>query len=261
MTALTAILCYTAAWVLLQLSLRKKEPSGKLFIVLVGIGTSFHLISCYSLVFDAQGVYLGLGFFQVATVFFVVMNIIVLLSGIRLPLRNLFIPLLPLSIITLLVAILIQPQTAAAHQLNSFMVIHILLSIVSYSLLAIATLQALLLAYQSRQLKSHHVRSVIGVFPPLQTMETLLFDLVWAGFILLTLSIATGIIFIDDLFEQQLSHKLVFSLLSWAIYSVLLGGRHFVGWRGKTAINWVLAGFIMLILAYFGSKFVLEFLL
>ena len=193
MIALITVLSYTAAWTLLLLTLRRKASSGPLFFVLVTLGAVLHLISCYGLVFDSEGTYLGLGFFQVATVFFVVMNIIVLVSGLRLPLQNLFIPLLPLSVATLLVATLAQPQLAPHQQLNTIMVVHILLSIVSYSLLTIASLQALLLAYQSKQLKSHHAKAVMGIFPPLQTMETLLFDLVWAGFILLTLSIATGL--------------------------------------------------------------------
>lgn len=101
----------------------------------------------------------------------------------------------------------------------------------------------------------------MGLLPPLQTMEALLFELVWAGMLFLTLSIITGFIFIDDFFAQKLSHKTVFSLLSWGIYATLLTGRHFIGWRGNTAIRWVLGGFTALMLAYFGSKLVLEVIL
>jgi ABC-type uncharacterized transport system permease subunit len=92
-------------------------------------------------------------------------------------------------------------------------------------------------------------------------MEALLFELLWCGEILLTIAIITGFIFLDDLFAQHLVHKTVFTLLAWCIYAILLWGRHAKGWRGNTALRWTLGGFCLLMLAYFGSKFVLEVLL
>ena len=88
-----------------------------------------------------------------------------------------------------------------------------------------------------------------------------MFELVWAGFILLSLSIATGFIFIDDFMAQKLSHKTFFSIASWVIYAVLLWGRTALGWRGMQAVKWTLGGFSALMLAYFGSKLVLEVIL
>ena len=78
---------------------------------------------------------------------------------------------------------------------------------------------------------------------------------------LLTLSLVTGVIFVDDIFAQQLAHKTFFSILAWCIYAVLLWGRHQLGWRSQTAARWTFGGFVALMLAYFGSKFVLELLL
>ena len=101
----------------------------------------------------------------------------------------------------------------------------------------------------------------MGIMPPLQTMEALLFDIVWAGFLFLTLSIITGAIFIEDMLAQKLSHKTVFSILSWLIYAVLLTGHQIQGWRGASAVRWVLGGFAALMLAYFGSKLVIEVIL
>ena len=95
----------------------------------------------------------------------------------------------------------------------------------------------------------------------MQTMESLLFNLVAAGFVLLTLALTTGIVFIDDFFAQHLAHKTVFSILAWLIYAVLLWGRFKLGWRGKIATVWTLLGFLALMLAFWGSKFVLEVLL
>jgi ABC-type uncharacterized transport system permease subunit len=98
-------------------------------------------------------------------------------------------------------------------------------------------------------------------FPPVQTMEALLFELIWAGEILLTLSLLSGFLFYDDLFAQKLVHKVVFSLVAWAVYAILLWGRHFQGWRGNKAIRWTWAGFSAILLGFIGSKFVVEFIL
>ena len=79
----------------------------------------------------------------------------------------------------------------------------------------------------------------------------------------LTLTIASGVLFSEELFGRpaRFSHKTVFGVLSWLIFGALLGGRMIYGWRGRTAVRWTLAGFLTLVLAYIGSKFVLEVLL
>ena len=258
-STIVATAFYTTAWASLLTTIRRKTTPSPLLTALLIAGIAVHAFSVYESVFSPHSIHLG--FFQVASVLFLMMNIIVTISTQRLPLHNVFLLLLPLSVAALFCALLTGAPSGLSSNLTLPLVTHILLSIIAYSLLMIATLQALLLAYQNSRLKSHHVKSLMGVFPPLQTMERLLFDFVWAGFILLTLSIGTGIIFIENMLAQQLSHKLVFSLASWMIYAVLLGGRHAIGWRGNAAIRWVLAGFLMLMIAYFGSKFVLEFLL
>src|SRR5690606_21527752 len=100
-------------------------------------------------------------------------------------------------------------------------------------------------------------------FPPLLTMETLLFRVIGVGFILLTLTLISGILFSEQIFGQPLkfTHKNFFAIISWLVFGGLLLGRFQYGWRGKTAIRWTLSGFVLLLLAYAGSKFVLEVLL
>jgi ABC-type uncharacterized transport system permease subunit len=99
--------------------------------------------------------------------------------------------------------------------------------------------------------------------PPLLTLETLLFRLIGAAFVFLTLTLITGIAFSETLFGRALraDHKTVFAVLSWLIFAWLLAGRWRYGWRGRTALRWTLSGFVMLLLAYVGSRFVLEVLL
>ncbi len=145
--------------------------------------------------------------------------------------------------------------------LDFHIAIHVILSIIAYSLLTIASLQAVFLAYQNHLLKTKQHITQTRFLPPLQTMESLLFELLWAGEILLTLAIISGFWFLEDMFAQHLIHKTVFAIAAWSIYAGLLWGRHFRGWRGNKAIRWTLAGFISLMLAYFGTKIVLEVIL
>jgi ABC-type uncharacterized transport system permease subunit len=144
---------------------------------------------------------------------------------------------------------------------SSEVIAHVMLSILAYSLMFIAALQAITLAYQNYQLKHKHPGGLIRLLPPLQTMESLLFELLAVGQLALTGAIVTGFIFIDDVFAQHLAHKTVFSLSAWIIYAVLLWGHYRLGWRGNTAVRWTLVGCCALMLAYFGSKFVLEIVL
>ena len=97
--------------------------------------------------------------------------------------------------------------------------------------------------------------------PALETMEALLFQLIWIGEIILTLALISGFLVFDNLFEQQLIHKVTFSLLAWLVYAVLLIGRVYFGWRGNRAINWCWIGFCAMLLGYIGSKFVIEYIL
>lgn len=214
----------------------------------------FHGIGILGLSFSQDGFHLSL--FGVLSLIFWVVNSIVLMSCFKKELHNLFLLLFPLSALSVIASAFTQGSQTIDYSLAS----HIILSILAYSLLTIATLQALLLSYQNRALKHKHLTST-RLLPPLQTMESLLFELLWAGEILLTLAIGSGFWFLEDMFAQHLAHKTLFALTAWLIYALLLWGRHRMGWRGNTAIRWTLAGFVCLMLAYFGSKVVLEIIL
>ncbi len=103
--------------------------------------------------------------------------------------------------------------------------------------------------------------TLIKHFPPLQSMESLLFSFLWAGWLLLSLSLISGWLFLDNLFAQHVVHKTLLSCTAWLVFGILLWGRHQLGWRGHKAIRWTIAGFFLLMLAYFGSKLVREFIL
>ena len=136
---------------------------------------------------------------------------------------------------------------------------HILIAAVAYSLFTAACGVGILLAMQEYQLKNHKLKKLLRV-PPLQVLEQLMFEFIWAALILLTITIATGFYFIEDMFAQHLVHKTFFTIASWFIFSGLLLGRHFAGWRGQLAVKLTLSGFFLLMLAYFGSQIALQIL-
>jgi ABC-type uncharacterized transport system permease subunit len=226
-------------------------------LLAVVVGLIAHSVGVYSVSITKLG--FNFSFFAALSMVFWTVNLIVFFSCLKKELHNLFLMLFPLSALAVLASILGQKQEQ--QFLDYTIATHVILSILAYSLLTIASLQALLLAYQNRLLKNkNHIQSA-RLLPPLQTMESLLFELLWVGEILLTLSIMSGFYFLEDMFAQHLAHKTVFALIAWTIYALLLWGRHQMGWRGNKAIRWTLAGFICLMLAYFGSKLVLEIIL
>ena len=141
--------------------------------------------------------------------------------------------------------------------------IHILISMLAYGLFTIAAFHVALMALQEKWLHGGASNRMLQNLPPLLAMEALLFRIIATGFILLTLTVVSGMFFSEELFGKplQFNHKIVFGLISWCIFAALLGGRKIYGWRGKTAVRWTLAGFFALFLAYIGSKFVLEIIL
>ena len=141
--------------------------------------------------------------------------------------------------------------------------LHFLTAMLAYSLFTLAALHALLMAAAERSLHRGRIPPFLAGLPPLLTMEALLFRLIHVAFVLLTFALVSGVFFSESLFGKALSfnHKTVFAILSWLIFAALLAGRHWRGWRGRIALRWTLAGFVALLLAYVGSRFVLEVIL
>jgi ABC-type uncharacterized transport system permease subunit len=141
--------------------------------------------------------------------------------------------------------------------------LHLALAMVAYGMFTIAALHALLMTLMERRLHGGALAGPYAALPPLLTMERLLFRVILAGFVFLTLTLVTGIVFSETLFGRAMKfdHKTLFAVISWFIFAALLCGRYFYGWRGRTALRWTLAGFVALLLAYVGSRFVLEVIL
>ena len=139
--------------------------------------------------------------------------------------------------------------------------IHVFTAMFAYGLLAAGAIVAVFALVQDRRLRAARVSGVNQLFAPLEKTERVLYGVASAGIGVLAMSMALGITFVDNIFAQHLVHKTVLSLIALVIFGILLAGRHFAGWRGKRAIYLYLGGFVILFLAYFGSRYILEVIL
>ena len=151
-----------------------------------------------------------------------------------------------------------QAIDAAAVDLSWQLRAHVMTSMFAYGLLTVGAIVAIYALVQDRRLSSGRLSAVNHLFAPLETTEKLLYAVTASGFTVLALSVVSGITFIEDLFAQHLVHKTGLSIMALVLFGVLLLGRHFAGWRGKRAVYLYLASFVVLSLAYFGSRYVLE---
>ena len=255
-----AILLYLAATILLSLRPRDTLPAPRHWALALSSGGALcHALFLKHILFTSGGI--DLSFFSTAALVSLLIVLLFLLTAVGKPIDKLGIAVLPLAVVTLLFRLAFPHEVHILGHLPLGLQIHILISVLAFSLLNIAALQVGLLACQDWQL--HHKRTgwFVRSLPPLQTMESLLFQMIGAGFVLLNLSLITGFLFVEDLFAQHLVHKTLLSLIGWLILAVLLFGRFRFGWRGKKAIKLTLTAFVFIMLAYFGSKLVLEFLL
>lgn len=256
LSTLVAIFFYLTA-ATLQFMALKKQPRTSTRVIrhLAAIAIAAHTLSVYSVLHRPEGI--NLGFFIAGSLVAWLVALVVVISSLRQRVENLFIAVLPMAALTALLSVW-GPDLGVARLYDGGLIIHILLSILAYSIFTLATFQAFLFSMQEQALKQHQTRGIITSLPPLQTMERLLFELIWIGMALLTASLVSGFIFVDNLFAQHLVHKTVLSIAAWLLYAVLLWGHKVQGWRSQRAVRWTVSGFFLLMLGFFGSKLVLE---
>ncbi len=234
-----------------------KDTRNKVF-VFGAMAVAAHGISAFGVIRTGDGFHFGV--VEISTLIAVSISLLVLVSALRKPLDNLFLGLFPLAIITIVTSLTVSSDYPATD-LSLGLASHVLVSILAYSFITIAALQAAFLAYQNHQLKHGHAGGFISKFPPLQDMEIFLFELLWVGQLLLSVGIAVGFLFFDNIWGRDgVIHKSFFSMLAWTVFGILLWGRHQLGWRGTTAIRGTLTGFLLLILGFYGSKFAMEYI-
>jgi ABC-type uncharacterized transport system permease subunit len=178
--------------------------------------------------------------------------------------------MLPCAAVAVLLPVLFPGNVVPLTGKSALFPWHIAIAMLAYSTLTIAAFHAVLMALQESKLhtrpsapQSGWFAAAIDRLPALLTMEKLLFRLIAFGFILLSLTVLSGVVFSEQLFDKAFKwdHKTIFTMLSWALFGLLLAGRKWRGWRGKTALSFTLTGFATLLLAYVGSRFVFEVVL
>ncbi len=170
---------------------------------------------------------------------------------------------LPLAAIcALLPALLPQVHVVAYANAWGFR-LHFIAAMLAYSLFTLSALHAIFMSFAERKLHRRALTRSLASLPPILTMEAVLFRMIVIAFALLTLALGSGVLFSEAIFGKAmvLDHKTLFAFISWGIFAALLVGRHAYGWRGRIALRWTLAGFMVLLLAYIGSRFVVEVLL
>ncbi len=169
----------------------------------------------------------------------------------------------PVAFVAVLLQLLVPVRHIVTYGGDPLFALHFGIAMLAYSLFFVATVHALVMLAEEKWLHRGVLPPFIRSLPPLLEMEALLFRILLAAFVLLTLTVVSGVFFSEDLFGKpfRLNHKNVFAILSWLIFGGLLLGHFVRGWRGRTAVYWTLAGFVALMLAYVGSKAVLELVL
>jgi ABC-type uncharacterized transport system permease subunit len=171
--------------------------------------------------------------------------------------------LLPFAAVCVLLPYFMPAQHVLVYAGMPLFKAHLAIAMLAYGLLTVAALHALLLSVLEKRLHAGGLPGLLRDLPPLMALERLTFRILLAGFLLLTLTLISGAVFSEAWVGKpfEFNHKVVFSIVAWLIFASLLLGRRLWGWRGRGAVRWLLAGFAFLLLAYVGTKLVLEVIL
>lgn len=261
---LVALLAYAAATARAAMDLRHRGAEFPDTRQVPGFwfGTSAlacHLLVAYLGIVTAQGFNFSL--FDSVSVVAAMAVAAFLFTSVRYDLTAMSLAVFPLAAAGIAAGTWLPGNAMLPEDAPAGLQLHVFFSLAAYSLLAIAALQAVLLGFADSAMKHRRSMHLMQALPPVRSMESLLFHFIGLGFFLLTLGLGCGLLFIDDLFAQHLVHKTVLSILAWVLFAVLLIGRAVAGWRGKIALRYVLAGFGSLLLAFIGTKLMLEVIL
>lgn len=265
MTSIIVFFLYMASGFLLLRKQLAGSPAGTAAAgvapaLLIGAaGLALHSLALASIVVERGGPELSLG--GVLSLVAWLLAVFALLVALKVRFVGLAAVLLPVAGLAALAVLLPDPVTPRDTPPDWGIHAHVSLSILAYSLLSLGAGLAVLFLFRERTLRRRQLTAWTRILPPLESLETTLFTALAAGFALLTLALFSGLMFLQDIFAQHLLHKTVLSLIAWAVFAILLLGRLKLGWRGRQAVHWVLAGYGLLALSYFGSRFVLEFIL
>jgi len=224
------------------------------FLVYVLIAATLQLISFSSSLINGDLIMLSLGTTLSLITWLAVMSL--LSTNLKQSTENLGIFIFPLAALTAIPTLFETTENGISLSLGS----HILLSISAYSILGLAAAQAFLYSTQERKFRQKKLTTLLKSLPPLQVMETIMMQFVTIGFVILSLSLISGIYFLDNIFAQHLVHKTFFAILAWLAYGTFLIGHYKFGWRGQTATKFTTWAYFLLIVSYIGTELILVYL-
>lgn len=275
-TALIYALSTTMAWAALRTQPqsgpsagpRPNDVLGKFALGALWVGLLVHAVALFHALLgvDAAGNRTGInvGFSHAVSllVWLTLASYVLLGRDARLT-RLALLYLVPVAITAALLTLALPAQRIVSYEAAWAFRLHFVVAILAYALFTVAALHAALMLFLSHRLHEGSLSESDAPLPPLMRVERLLFQLLTAAFVLLTATLLSGVLFSEILFGKafQFNSKVVFSFFSWAIVGSLLFGHWRYGWRGRVAVRWTLIGFVLLLAAYVGSKFVLEVLL
>lgn len=230
--------------------------------VLVPFALVLHAMLLYGGIVVAEGLNLGLA--NAISLLVWLTALIYWLAGLAYPgLSGMQSLMAPVALGAVVLQLTLPSRHVVTYTAEPLFTMHFAIAMLAYALVIVATVHAVVMLAEEKWLHRGVLPPFLKALPPLMEMEALLFRIVLAVFILLTLTVVSGVFFSEQLFGKPftITHKNVFAILSWLIFGGLLGGHYLRGWRGRKAVRWTLAGFFMLLLAYVGSKFVLEIVL
>jgi ABC-type uncharacterized transport system permease subunit len=256
---LIAVVLYLTATGLLVSAVRQdRGRSARLWLVPANIAVLLHGAAHFLAWRTAGGA--DLHFFAALSLVGLGMSVLTAIVGASGRMAALGVVVFPLSAL-MLIGYQMYGHVQHPDPLDWRLQLHAWMALLAYATLAVAALFALMLWVQEGALRRREFHGWLRALPPLVELESLLFRTIAVGFILLTATLLTGVLFVENLLAQHLMHKTVLSVLSWLAFGGLLLGRWRYGWRGVVAVRWTLAAMALLILAFFGSKFVLEVIL
>lgn len=234
----------------------------KLLGAALGLAIVLHAITLYTALFGGEGLNIGFSHAISLIAWLTVASYVVMGRDARLT-RLAALYLTPAAIVAVLLPAVLPAQRVVPYAGDWAFRFHFVVAILAYALFTVAALHALLMLFLEKRLQQGMALSAGQALPPLLSVERLLFRLLGIAFILLTLTLVTGVFFSEHVFGKPftITHKTVFALMSWLIFGGLLAGHWKAGWRGKLAVRWTLFGFVLLLLSYVGSKFVIEIIL
>ncbi|MDR9497926.1 MAG: cytochrome c biogenesis protein CcsA [Hydrogenovibrio sp.] len=222
------------------------------FFWLVCLGLVMHFLSFAPLLTDGQWLHFNLSI-GLSLISWVALALL-LVTNINKPTENLGIFILPIGAVTVLLPLFQTDTMPLPIELGS----HVLISIIAYSVMGLATAQAVLYALQEKRFQKRQLNTLFKSLPPLQVMEKVLMQLVLLGFVFLSFALLSGAFFLEDFFAQHLVHKTFFAILAWTAYLILLVGHYRMGWRGQKAATYTIWAYVLLVISYIGTQLVLQ---